>query len=50
MKIRPDFFCFLVAVNQPSLLFVHHIWGKQYYEAMFFLSHTPQTEYIFSRF
>ena len=62
-KNKPDFLCstsFLYftkyclqiwwCVIQPFILFIHHIWGKQYYEALVFLSYRPPTECCFSQF
>ena len=36
-------------VNQPFMLFIHRISGKQYYEALV-LSYRPRTEYSFHNF
>ena len=47
-KIWPNFLHSTNLVNQHFILFIHHIWGEQYYEALF-LSYRPRTECSFSQ-
>ena len=37
-------------VSQPFTLLIHHIWGKQYYEALFFWTYKLRAERSFLQF